>query len=108
MAPALALDREASTAAAAALAVGLAAGWLLHRHADDIKAAGAKAKEVRVWREGREVGWVVEARWAAVSASLFFSSLFLSPQPSHPHQKTKNKKKQSVSSAFGKLKAKVA
>jgi hypothetical protein len=49
MAPALALDREASTAAAAALAVGVGVGWLLHRHADDIKAAGAKAKEVSVF-----------------------------------------------------------
>ena len=40
------LDKEASTAAAATFTVGLALGWLIHRHSEDIKAAGTKVSDV--------------------------------------------------------------
>jgi hypothetical protein len=40
------IDREASAAAAATFAVGLACGFLIHRHADDIKGAGKKVSDV--------------------------------------------------------------
>ena len=40
---------QAAAATAGIFAVGVAAGWLLHRHADDIKAAGGKARDVREW-----------------------------------------------------------
>lgn len=106
------LDREASTAAAATFAVGLAVGWLVHRHADDIKAAGTKAKDVSSpGRAGGGGGGEAGGRDAAPRGERGARARDPSPRPlltrSPSLHLPPHPPPQSVSSAFGKLKAKV-
>jgi hypothetical protein len=130
------LDREASTAAAATFAVGLAAGWLIHRHADDIKGAASKVSGVRFFLvvvervgggggEGMGRGHPARAagggggggrRGRAPSTVSFsreslFRPLSHSQPPPHTHIASlllSPSPHQSISSAFGKLKAKLS
>ena len=109
------LDREASAAAAATFTAGLALGWLIHRHADDIKAAGTKVSDVSflrggAWGRGGGAPPLLSPACPHTPPALFLShaacslSVIISPPlspslPTHP---------QSISSAFGKLKSKLS